>query len=469
MWFPMILTMTGALVVPPAAATQREAAGDTIKAALARGDHAGALAALRPLIAQCEAADAGGSRCLAMILLASDLATMAGDLTGGERFARRGLVIAEQHSGPDTPETAAALTQLGISLHRLARFADAEAAFRRALDIRSRVLAPGDRRIAIAAMNLALTLGERGELIEAEGLLNRARAQLSRSPGDDPASGTILTALGLNLSMQGRYAEAEAPLREALDIRARTLPATHPLVAAAYVNLGQCLIGLKRGRDAVTYFRRGLAGLEASLAPDHPDVIGGYLNLGSALGLERDDAGAEAAYREVLNRAARSLPPNHPYIANTKLALGIQYREQRRLAEAQTMLASALAIFEAIYPADHPKIASALLLLAMNDEELNRPEAARRAYRRAYAILAPTPPWSRGRIAGFLTIAAHYRRTSDAPAVARTLSAAAAQGVLARLPTIGADSAAAQADLRAFRPVFVEQVRAAWTLSSTAR
>jgi predicted Zn-dependent protease len=63
-------------------------------------------------------------------------------------------------------------------------------------------------------------------------------------------NGYLQTSLAQILMRQGRYTEAEAPVRQALDLYARTLPSDHQYVAAAEYVLGEVLLGTDRLPDA---------------------------------------------------------------------------------------------------------------------------------------------------------------------------------------------------------------------------
>jgi tetratricopeptide (TPR) repeat protein len=85
---------------------------------------------------------------------------------------------------------------------------------------------------------------------EAEKLMREALATHRKSGGAADAGGYLQASLALILTRQGKYAEAETEIREALGIFNQTLPADHQYVAAAEYVLGEVLLETHRLSDA---------------------------------------------------------------------------------------------------------------------------------------------------------------------------------------------------------------------------
>ena len=83
-----------------------------------------------------------------------------GDLDEGERLYREALAIKERVLGPDLPEIANTLNNLGTVLRRRGDYADAEVAYRRALALYENVVAPDHPNLAATRRNLDRLLAE---------------------------------------------------------------------------------------------------------------------------------------------------------------------------------------------------------------------------------------------------------------------------------------------------------------------
>ena len=121
---------------------------------------------------------------------------------------------------------------------------------------------------------LAYLLRSRGAAREAEALCREALALRGRVlPDSHPMVAGVLQVLGLSLVDQGRAGEAEPLLRESLELRRRALPAGHWLIASSEGILGDCLA--KRGRfvEAEALLLRSLERLAGSMGEDHERAV----------------------------------------------------------------------------------------------------------------------------------------------------------------------------------------------------
>ena len=194
----------------------------------------------------------------------------AGELEEAERAARQALVWLE-----DTPEDpdrrrSNVLIELGGVLTQQRRYDEARAALRDALEID--VVTYGDEHPYVAQDRYKL-----GELARTAGRYDEALECFDRAldfqrglrPGAN-ALGLSLVGRGETLLAMGRAAEAEATLREALEVFAVETPAEHPDFAAARLGLGAALAAQGELEEAMAWIVEARDQLAAALGPDHP-------------------------------------------------------------------------------------------------------------------------------------------------------------------------------------------------------
>ncbi|SDI06060.1 Tfp pilus assembly protein PilF [Paraburkholderia phenazinium] len=211
--------------------------------------------------------------------------------------ARRGALSAAEaliQQATGISDSAVFLTNLGDVLVQLGRLAEAETAFRRAIEL--------TQDYVLAHYNLGVLFMRTERREEAECAFRRALAL-------DPSSNDTLNNLGLLLGGMGRFDEAETAYRRAT--------ANDPGYLLAHYNLGLQLLRAGRFGEAEQAFRHAL-----EIDKRHADAQN---NLGTTLReLDRYDE-AEMMYRTVLQQ--------HPEFADARWNLAVLLLGQGRYAE----------------------------------------------------------------------------------------------------------------------------------------
>ena len=150
---------------------------------------------------------------LAMLLQAQ------GKWPQAEPMLRESLARARQSPLRDHPVVLALITNLAGALQKQGKLAEAEPLHREAVERASRVLGPGNPHRLRVASRLASVLEAQGKLSEAE-LIHKEVYDGARAlpAGQLPPAqvGAMVAPYGLFLARQGRHAEAEPVLRDAL-------------------------------------------------------------------------------------------------------------------------------------------------------------------------------------------------------------------------------------------------------------
>jgi tetratricopeptide (TPR) repeat protein len=231
---------------------------------------------------------------------AGSLADRMGDYVAAVSFNEAVLTTVTSAFGPEALETATALNNLALTYQSLARFAEAEPLYRRAIEI-EKVLPNEHPDIATGYSNLANLLLLQARYSEAEYLYRRAIEIGEKALGKDhPKVARDYNNLALLLQHQGKYAEAEPLYRRAIEIDERALGEVHPDVASEYNNLAILLQDQGKYAEAEPLFRRAVEIGEKTLGKDHPDVARGYSNLALLLANEGKYAEAEPLYRRAI-------------------------------------------------------------------------------------------------------------------------------------------------------------------------
>jgi CHAT domain-containing protein/tetratricopeptide (TPR) repeat protein len=253
-----------------------------------------------------------------------------------EPHLREALAARRQVLGEDHPQTATTCSNLGAVLGFQGKYADAAVYQRRAVDIRTRVLGPQHLQTVMSRAALAVTLSqlpgaEGGKL---EKTLHSALEARLAAGGEDAEAASLCSQLGGLLYQQGRYAEAEGPLRQALAIRRRVVGEKHRDTARAYNDLGQALVERGQLAEAEPFLRQAVV-LHRALGP-HPDLAVSCANLAAHLFRQGLPAEAEPLLREA-RTVLRSLGERHlePQVLHN---LAVSLAAQGKDVEAEEIL-----------------------------------------------------------------------------------------------------------------------------------
>jgi tetratricopeptide (TPR) repeat protein len=257
-----------------------------------------------------------------------------------------------------------------------------------------------------------------GALDESLSLRNLFEEGLTRREKEfgpnDPRVASNASALGLFLSKTGHPAEAEVPLRKALEIDRMNKSTA---VSADEENLALALDGAGRHEEAFGLFERAAQGPDprvaarclsilARLDPDHAEpyyrnalaaAVTAYgkndskvavlLNdLALILQARKEYTSAESLFRRALAVQQQTLGADHPAAASTLSNLGTLLQAKGDLAQAEQMERSAVRIFEQKLGPASAELATACTNLADVLWSKKDFSSAAKLYRRAVSI-----------------------------------------------------------------------------------
>jgi len=276
-----------------------------------------------------------------------------GDVEAAEPLMRESLAIRRKVLPPDDPMLAVGLNNLAVVRWRKGDIEEAESLYREALGIDRKAFGTDHPEVASRVTNLAVLLRDVGRPEDAETLAREGVAIRRRILGNEhPMLANAMTVLAGTLEDQGRYAEAEPLEREALVISRKAFGEVHRDTMRMQNNFGWQLWKQGRYAEAETLVRAAVTHMPETHGPEHRMTRAARANLAhvqNGLGQAR---AAESTAREALAMYRKA--PEDPLIVSPLIALSHALMAQRRHGEAVPHLREALESFEKQPIGRHP-------------------------------------------------------------------------------------------------------------------
>jgi len=234
--------------------------------------------------------------------------------------------------------------------------------------------------------NLGAIYQKLGKYDQAEALLRSAlEARKSLFGLDSAEVAENLVALGLLRSEQGHMEEAEQLVRQALKMDQRHLPPEHPSIAKALLALGK-IQGQRASYDQAIQTLNEAVRIESAPSVAPVDLLSSL----SALAAVQYSAGhydaAKSLYQRLLQGHRSLYGDRHPLVADDLEALGSIQQDLGYYSESEKLERQALEIDESYYGSSHPKVAADLTSLGRSLEYENRYDEADSVLLRSLAI-----------------------------------------------------------------------------------
>jgi serine/threonine-protein kinase len=230
---------------------------------------------------------AGALQNLAIVLHAK------GDYAGAEAVKREALGLQRRLLGDSHPDVPRTLFNLAVTLESEGDYQAASAAYTESLALRRKILGDEHPEVADGLIGLAGLLNDTGDPAGAEARLREARVIAEKAYGKDhEAIADIDLTLGDSLHLQLRLPESEAAYRAGLELY-RRLVKDHPNVALALTGLGWVLLDEGHAEEAEALLREAVEIRKKTLPAGHPDAAVTESILGSSLAAQKRYAEAE--------------------------------------------------------------------------------------------------------------------------------------------------------------------------------
>lgn len=213
-------------------------------------------------------------------------ALMRGDYLSAEQLLRRCIDLYTAHFGAEDRRLAGPVRVLADTYDEQGRNREAEPLYLRSLAITERIYGPEHPYVALQTNNLGVSYYHQDRLPESLAMFQRALAiNEKRLPADHPELGNQYLNLGLVYLKQHDYAQAEARFRQTMAQWEGRFPKEDPNWAWAWWGLGRVLLETGQPEQAEPWLRQAYELRAKSLAPDQRDVLTAKASLDEVLRL----------------------------------------------------------------------------------------------------------------------------------------------------------------------------------------
>ncbi|MEM7160462.1 MAG: tetratricopeptide repeat protein [Myxococcota bacterium] len=203
---------------------------------------------------------------------------------------------------------------------------------------------------------------------------------------DDPHVALWLTNLGSVHQARGKYDEALAVQRRALQMGNRIYVKGHPRLAVLWSNLANALHGNGDYEEAIAAQERAMVIREVAIGPTHPDLAQSLLNLGVMQHTQGNTEDAIETFERSLIIQKQALGSNHPLVARTLNNLGAMQFSKHADAAALAAYERALEIQRETLGEDHHDLAGSYNNIGRVLARQGQYEEALKSYQRALEI-----------------------------------------------------------------------------------
>ena len=279
------------------------------------------------------------------------------------------------------------MDQQGFQAVKQARYTEAEALFKRSIEILEQRLGQEHLNVAITISNLAAVYRQEGKIDEAVSLYRRALSIFEKRLGmDHPKVIVALNTLASTFEDESAYEDARQLYNRVLTIQEKRLGADNPNITSALRNIANIYIKQKSYDKAEPYFARALQIREKRLGPEQLDLATSLIDMGLLYNLQSRYNDATPLFSRALEIRIKRLGDEHLDVASALENIAETNTELGRYDEAAHLYERALKIQEKRLGKGHLETAVSLGKLASTNERLNHFDKAEIQYKQALSI-----------------------------------------------------------------------------------
>jgi len=221
----------------------------------------------------------------------------------------------------------------------------------------------------------------RGNDIRAREILDKASKDIDTGLARDPElQAKMMDVMGNVYESLGLYPKAEALLRQAVDIRRRTLGAKNSDTLKSRHDLAAVLIEESRFSEAEKLCRETLDTSRQVLGSEHRDTLNSMTQLALIMNDEGRYPEAEKLHREALEVATRVLGPQDKLIRRVRQNLAIDLAYEGNYSDAEKIFRDVLDNDRRTLSSDHPDVLSDINNLAATLQHEDKNAEAEKLY-----------------------------------------------------------------------------------------
>jgi len=184
------------------------------------------------------------------------------------------LGLGRQPAAAQDLDEAARLNEQAKELVQQGRSADAEALFKRSLDIREKTLGPDHVNVAHSLYELGYFYHRQGSYADAEPLYKRSLKIAEKQLGPKhPVVAELLNNMADLYVREEQYTKGEPLAKRSVEILEETLSPEDPTLALSLSTLAEVYHGQQRAEDAEPLYRRSLKIFEKAFRPEHVHIV----------------------------------------------------------------------------------------------------------------------------------------------------------------------------------------------------
>ncbi len=266
-----------------------------------------------------------------------------------------------------------AYSNLGHIYNQTGDITRAEKYFRKTLEIRERILKPGDLRLASPSYNLGAILTTLARYKEAEQFLEKAKNIYIREYGENHFVGHVYNNLGIIYNKRGDYSKALSYFERAIQLSIKIPDIYKNVITSTYNNLGLIYQKLKDYDKSQDWFLKSAefssTYAPGKLGPTYIRVADNYTYLGNY-------QLAEKYYQKAIHQTIMIYSKNRLNLARAYLNFGLFYTNQQDYEKGLDLYQKALTLYIKLYGPKHPKTSRCLFNIALSYKLQHNPDSA---------------------------------------------------------------------------------------------
>lgn len=278
-----------------------------------------------------------------------------GELAEAESEYKSILGSTTARHGEHHPVTLNAHYEWAMALGCVGRTDEAVSEVRNVLALQKIVLGSSHRNVASVRASLGTLLLQQGRLAEAEEQLQQA---LNSLPEGDGGRLDVRHDLVTVLHARGRLREAIRQLREIADEQRQKLGPAHPDTITTRNSLGVALKDFGRLDEAASVYREALRDAARKHSDEHPLVLTLRHNLAVIMRIQGDLDEAEKEHSRILKIQERRYGLEHPETLTTRLSLARILDDRGSATEAEASFREVLSVCTRVLGPDHRRTLS---------------------------------------------------------------------------------------------------------------